>query len=389
MEKFRGVDYYGIEALLAEDERMVRDAIRDWVEAEFLPLVTAHHRAGTFPMEVVPKLGELGVFGATLKGYGCAGLSHVAYGLIMQELERGDSGLRSFASVQSGLVMYPIHRYGSEPQKERWLPALQRGAALGCFGLTEPDHGSDPAGMKTRAIRRGDEYVLNGTKLWITNGSVADVAVVWAKDETGEIGGYLVERGTPGFSTLDIHGKFSMRASITSELSFQDCRIPVANRLPGAAGLKAPLSCLSQARYGIAWGAVGAAMACYDWALQYAQTRVQFGKPIGAFQLVQRKLVWMVTEITKAQLLCLQLGRLKDGPGVRPQQVSMAKMNNVWMALETARMARDILGAAGIVDEHPVIRHLLNLETVVTYEGTHDIHTLIIGRDVTGLDAFA
>jgi glutaryl-CoA dehydrogenase len=307
----------------------------------------------------------------------------------MQELERGDSGLRSFASVQSGLVMYPIYRYGTDAQKERWLPALQQGSAIGCFGLTEPDHGSDPGGMTTRATRQGDQYVLNGTKLWITNGSVADVAVVWAKDESGEIGGFLVERGTPGFGTLEIHGKFSMRASVTSELSFQDCRIPLANRLPGAAGLKGPLACLNQARYGIAWGAIGAAMACYDWALQYAQTRVQFGKPIGAFQLVQRKLVWMVTEITKAQLLCLQLGRLKDGPGVRPQQVSMAKMNNVWMALETARMARDILGAAGIVDEHPVIRHLLNLETVFTYEGTHDIHTLIIGRDVTGLDAFA
>jgi glutaryl-CoA dehydrogenase len=340
-------------------------------------------------MAVVPQLGELGIFGASLTGYGCAGLSNVAYGLIMQELERGDSGLRSFASVQSGLVMYPIHRFGSDAQKDRWLPALQRGAAIGCFGLTEPDHGSDPGGMATRAVRRGDHHVLNGTKLWITNGSVADVAVVWAKDEGGEIGGYLVEHGTPGFGALDIHGKFSMRASITSELSFQDCRIPLENRLPGAKGLKAPLACLSQARYGIAWGAVGAAQACYDWALQYAQTRVQFGKPIAGFQLVQRKLVWMVTEITKAQLLCLQLGRLRDGAGVRPQQVSMAKMNNVWMALETARMARDILGAAGIVDEHPIIRHLLNLETVITYEGTHDVHTLIIGRDLTGLDAFA
>jgi len=389
MEKFRGVDYYGVEALLSDEERMVRDAVRAWVEAEFLPLVTEHHRAGTFPLELAPQLGELGIFGATLKGYGCAGLSNVAYGLIMQELERGDSGLRSFASVQSGLVMYPIHRFGSDGQKDRWLPALQQGAAIGCFGLTEPDHGSDPGGMATRAVRQGDHYVLNGTKLWITNGSVADVAVVWAKDEEGEIAGYLVERGTPGFGALDIHGKFSMRASITSELSFQDCRVPLANRLPGAKGLKAPLACLSQARYGIAWGAVGAAQACYDWTLQYAQTRIQFGKPIAGFQLVQRKLVWMVTEITKAQLLCLQLGRLKDGPGVRPHQVSMAKMNNVWMALETARMARDILGAAGIVDEHPVIRHLLNLETVITYEGTHDVHTLIIGRDLTGLDAFA
>jgi glutaryl-CoA dehydrogenase len=389
MEKFRGVDYYGIETLLTEEERMVRDAVRDWVEAEFLPRVTEHHRAGTFPLELAPALGELGVFGATLKGYGCAGLGHVAYGLIMQELERGDSGLRSFASVQSGLVMYPIHRYGSEAQRERWLPALQAGRALGCFGLTEPDHGSDPGAMATRATRRGDGYVLNGAKLWITNGSVADVAVVWAKGDDGEIGGYLVERGTPGFSTLDIHGKFSMRASITSELAFQDCRIPLDARLPGAGGLKAPLSCLSQARYGIAWGAIGAAMACYDWALQYAQTRIQFGKPIGAFQLVQRKLVWMITEITKAQLLGLQLGRLKEAGTLRPQQVSMAKMNNVWMALETARLARDLMGAAGIVDEHPVIRHLLNLETVITYEGTHDIHTLIVGRDVTGLDAFA
>jgi glutaryl-CoA dehydrogenase len=388
MEKFRGVDYYGCEGLLSEEERMVRDAVRDWVEAEFLPIVAQHHRDGTFPMELVPRLGELGVFGATLKGYGCAGLNHVAYGLIMQELERGDSGLRSFASVQSGLVMYPIHRYGSEAQKDRWLPALQAGSAIGCFGLSEPDHGSDPGSMKTRAHRRGDAYVLNGTKLWITNGSVADVAVVWAKDEAGAIGGYLVERGTPGFSTLDIHGKFSMRASITSELSFQDCRIPLDAKLPEASALKAPLSCLSQARYGIAWGAIGAAMACYDWALQYAQARIQFGKPIASFQLVQRKLVWMLTEITKAQLLCLQLGRLKDAGTVRPQQVSMAKMNNVWMALETARLARDILGAAGIVDEHPIIRHLMNLETVITYEGTHDIHTLIIGRDITGLDAF-
>jgi glutaryl-CoA dehydrogenase len=388
MERFRGVDYFGIEAQLSEEQRMVRDMVREWVESTFLPIVTQHHRDGTFPLELRKDLGGMGVFGATLQGYGCAGLDSVAYGLIMQELERGDSGLRSFASVQSGLVMYPIYSYGSPAQKERWLPRLQSGEALGCFGLTEPDHGSDPGGMKTRAHRDGDGYVLNGTKLWITNGSVADVAVVWAKTDEGEIEGFLVERGTPGFSTLDIHGKFSMRASITSELSFQDCRIPAENRLPGIRGLKGPLSCLSQARYGIAWGAIGAAMACYDWALQYARTRVQFGKPIGAFQLVQQKLVWMVTEITKAQLLCLELGRLKDAGRARPQQISMAKMNNVQMALDTARMARDILGAAGIVDEHPVIRHMLNLETVNTYEGTHDIHVLIIGRDITGLDAF-
>jgi glutaryl-CoA dehydrogenase len=371
MEKFRGVDYYGIENLLSEEERMIRDAVRDWVEAEFLPIVGEHHRAGTFPVSLIPQLGELGVFGATLKGYGCADLNNVAYGLIMEELERGDSGLRSAASVQSGLVMYPIYTYGSDAQKEKWLPAMARGEKVGCFGLTEPDHGSDPGAMKTRARRQGDAYVLNGTKLWITNGSIADVAVVWAKEDDGEI-----------------YGKFSMRASITSELSFQDCRIPLESKFPKVKGLRGPLGCLNQARYGIAWGAVGAAMACYDWALQYAQQRIQFSKPIASFQLVQQKLVWMITEITKAQLLCLQLGRLKDAGQLRPQQVSMAKMNNVQMALDGARLARDILGAAGIVDEHPIIRHMMNLETVNTYEGTHDIHTLIIGRDITGLDAF-
>jgi glutaryl-CoA dehydrogenase len=388
MEKFRGVDYYGIDELLTEEQRMMRDAVRDWVEAKFLPVVSQHHRDGTFPMELAKDLGEMGVFGATLKGYGCASLDNVAYGLIMQELERGDSGLRSFASVQSGLVMYPIHSYGSDAQKDRWLPRLQSGEALGCFGLTEPDHGSDPGSMKTRAVKKGNEYVLNGTKLWITNGSLADVAVVWAKGDDGEIGGYLVEKGTPGYSTIDIHGKFSMRASITSELAFADCRIPLENKLPGVKGLKGPLSCLSQARYGIAWGAIGAAMGCYDWALQYSQQRIQFNKPIGSFQLVQQKLVWMITEITKAQLLCWRLGQLKDAGRARPQQISMAKMNNVQMALDGARLARDILGAAGIVDEHPIIRHMMNLETVNTYEGTHDIHTLIVGRDITGLDAF-
>jgi glutaryl-CoA dehydrogenase len=388
MEKFRGVDYYGFDELLTEEQRMMRDAVRDWVEAKFLPVVSQHHRDGTFPMELAKDLGEMGVFGATLKGYGCAGLDNVAYGLIMQELERGDSGLRSFASVQSGLVMYPIYSYGSDAQKDKWLPRLQSGEALGCFGLTEPDHGSDPGSMRTRAQKKGNEYVLNGTKLWITNGSVSDVAVVWAKGDDGEIGGYLVEKGTPGYSTMDIHGKFSMRASITSELAFADCRIPLENKLPGVKGLKGPLSCLSQARYGIAWGAIGAAMSCYDWSLQYSQQRIQFNKPIGSFQLVQQKLVWMITEITKAQLLCLRLGQLKDAGRVRPQQISMAKMNNVQMALDGARLARDILGAAGIVDEHPIIRHMMNLETVNTYEGTHDIHTLIVGRDITGLDAF-
>ena len=388
MEKFRGVDYFGIEEHLSDEQRMIRDTVRDWVESRFLPIVTEHHRHETFPLELASELGEMGVFGATLKGYGCLGLDNVAYGLIMQELERGDSGLRSFASVQSGLVMYPIYSYGSDAQKDRWLPRLQSGEAIGCFGLTEPDHGSDPGSMKTRAVKKGNDYVLNGTKLWITNGSVAEVAVVWAKGDDGEIGGYLVEKGTPGFGSMDIHGKFSMRASITSELSFQDCRIPLENKLPGVKGIKGPLSCLSQARYGIAWGVIGAAMGCYDWALQYAQQRIQFGKPIGSFQLVQQKLVWMINEITKAQLLCLQLGRLKDAGAVRPQQISLAKMNNVQMALDTARLARDILGAAGIVDEHPIMRHMMNLETVNTYEGTHDIHVLIVGRDVTGLDAF-
>src|SRR2546425_4012739 len=363
---YRGVDYYGIEALLTEEQRMVRDAVRDWVEKEFVPVVAEHHRAGTFPLEVAKPLGEMGVFGATLKGYGCAGLDHVAYGLIMQELERGDSGLRSFASVQSGLVMYPIHAYGSEAQKEKWLPRLQSGESLGCFGLTEPDHGSDPAAMATRAIKKGDEYVLNGTKLWITNGSVAEVAVVWAKGDDGEIGGYLVERGTPGYSTLDIHGKFSMRASITSELAFADCKVPLENKLPGVKGLRGPLGCLSQARYGIAWGAIGSAMACYDWVLRYAQQRVQFGKPIASFQLVQQKLVWMITEITKAQLLCLRLRQVQEQSQARPQQISMAKRSNVQMALDTARMARDILGAAGIVDEHPIIPHKLKLPTADT-----------------------
>src|SRR5881628_1320003 len=381
-------DFFDLARHFTDEERTVQRTVRAFVEQRVLPTIGDHWEEGTFPTDLIPEIAKLGLLGCNLHGYGCAGLSEIGYGLAMQELERGDSGLRSFASVQSGLVMYPIHAYGSEAQKEKWLPRLQSGEALGCFGLTEPDHGSDPGSMKTRALRKGGEYVLNGTKLWITNGSVADVAVVWAKGEDGEIGGYLVERGTPGFSTLDIHGKFSMRASITSELSFADCRIPLDSKLPGVTGLKGPLSCLSQARYGIAWGAIGAAMACYDWALQYAQTRIQFAKPIGSFQLVQQKLVSMITEITKAQLLCLRVGQLKDAGRARPQQVSMAKMNNVQMALDTARMARDILGAAGIVDEHPIMRHMMNLETVNTYEGTHDIHVLIVGRDITGLDAF-
>ena len=381
-------DLMQIDNELTDEERLIRDTVRTFARDRVLPHVEDWFEEGTLPRDVMPELGKLGVLGMHLAGYGCAGAGAIAYGVACRELEACDSGLRSAASVQGSLSMFPIWRYGSEEQKTEWLPRMAAGEAVGCFGLTEPDHGSDPGAMKTRARRQGDGYVLNGTKLWITNGSIADVAVVWAKEDDGEIYGYLVERGMPGFSTLDIHGKFSMRASITSELSFQDCRISLENRFPKVKGLRGPLGCLNQARYGIAWGAVGAAMACYDWALQYAQQRIQFGKPIASFQLVQQKLVWMITEITKAQLLCLQLGRLKDAGQLRPQQVSMAKMNNVQMALDGARLGRDILGAAGIVDEHPIIRHMMNLETVNTYEGTHDIHTLIIGRDITGLDAF-
>ena len=386
MSAFKSVDYYEIEGLLSDEERMARDVARTFTDDQVLPVITEHFRHGTFPVELVRLLGSLGFLGANLQGYGCAGIGNVAYGLVMQELERGDSGLRSFASVQSALVMYPIHTFGSESQRTEWLPRLAAGDAIGCFGLTEPDFGSDPGHMATKAVRVGSEYLLNGTKLWITSGSIADVAVVWAKlDDT--IRGFLVERGRPGFSTRDLHGKFSMRASITSELAFQDCRVPVANLLPKADGLRAPLSCLNQARYGIAWGAIGAATACYQAALDYSRQRIQFEKPIASFQLVQQKLVHMLTEITKAQLLCLQLGRLKDAGRLRHAQVSLAKRNNVAVALDIARAARDILGANGIMDEYPVIRHLLNLESVYTYEGTHDIHTLIVGRDITGISA--
>ena len=387
MQKFRGVDYYEIEELFTEQERMVRDTARAFVDEEVLPVIRAHHRAGAFPTALIPKMGALGFFGANLKGHGCAGVSNVAYGLMMQELERGDSSIRSCASVQGALVMYPIHAFGSEAQKERWIPELASGEVVGCFGLTEPDHGSDPGGMTTKAVGVRDGFLLNGTKMWITNGTLADVAVVWAKLD-GEVCGFLVEKGAPGFRAFEIEGKFSLRASVTSELIFEDCLVPEANLLPQARGLKAALMCLNQARYGIAWGAVGAAMACYDTALAYAKSRIQFGKPIASFQLVQEKLVTMLTEITTAQLLCLRLGRLKDAGRLKTAQVSMAKRNNVARALDIARLARDILGAAGIVDLHPVIRHLLNLETVKTYEGTHDIHTLILGRDITGISAF-
>jgi glutaryl-CoA dehydrogenase len=332
-------------------------------------------------------MAELGLFGAHLQGYGCAGLSAVAYGLICQELEAGDSGLRSMASVQGSLAMYSIWRWGNEEQKRRWLPEMAAGRAIGCFGLTEPDHGSDPGGMETRARRDGAHWVLNGTKRWITNGSIADVATVWAKDDAGDIRGFLVERGTPGFSASDIKGKFSLRASLTSELVLEDVRVPASAMLPDAKGLGGPFSCLNQARYGIVWGAVGAARTCYLTALDYAKARTQFDKPLASFQLVQAKLVHMLNEITKAQLLAWRLGVLKDAGTARPEQVSLAKRNNVGHALEIARLARDVLGASGIVNEYPVIRHMMNLETVNTYEGTWDMHTLIVGRDVTGLDA--
>jgi len=387
LAKFQGVDFYGIEGLLGEEERMARNTARAFVEAEVLPIIDKYNREGTFPGHLVPKVGELGFLGANLSGYGLPGVNNVAYGLIMQELERGDSSLRSFASVQGALVMYPILIFGSEAQKEYWLPRLASGEKIGCFALTEPDYGSDPASMAAKAVRVGDHFVLNGTKMWITNGSIADVAIVWAKLD-GQIRGFLVEKGVPGFKTTEIQGKFSLRASVTSELSFEDCRIPLENLLPKTEGLKSALMCLNQARYGIAWGAVGAAMACYEAALNYAKERVQFGKPIASFQLVQRKLVYMLTEITKAQLLCLHLGRLKDSGKARHTHISLAKMNNVEKALEIARMARDILGAYGIVDDYPVIRHLCNLESVYTYEGTHDIHTLILGREITGISAF-
>jgi glutaryl-CoA dehydrogenase len=389
--KFRGVDFIGFDALLTEEELLVRDTSRKFIEENLIPIIEECNRAGRFPRELVKPMADLGFFGASLKGYGCAGMSNVEYGLVMQEMERGDSGVRSFVSVQSALVMYPIYAFGSDEQKQTWLPALQSGEKLGCFGLTEPDFGSNPGGMRTRARKVGKEYVLNGEKMWITSGSIANVAVIWAKveDEDNKIRGFLVETDRLGFKAEDIHGKWSLRASVTSGLSMQDVHIPESNLLPKSGGLKSPLMCLNQARYGIAWGALGAAMSCYDCALQYSILRKQFhDKPIASHQLVQEKLTWMINEITKAQLLVLQVGRLKDKDKAGAQHISMAKRNNVWMALECARMSRDILGANGVADEYPLMRHMMNLESVKTYEGTHDIHTLIIGQSITGVDAF-
>jgi len=388
MARFNGVDYLHIDTLFNEDELLVRQTARQFVDDRVLPLVRDCYRDARFPKELIPEMGELGFLGANLEGYGCAGMSSVEYGLIMQELERADSGLRSFVSVQGALVMYPIHTYGSEAQKSYWLPKLQSGAAVGCFGLTEPGFGSNPGGMATRATRDGDTWVLNGEKTWITNGSVSDVAVVWARTDDG-IRGFLVETGTPGYSTSELHGKLSMRASVTSSLSFADCRVPESNRLPDARGLKAPLSCLTQARYGIGWGVIGAAMDCYETARQYSLMRKQFDdRPIASHQLVQEKLAWMITEITKAQLLAIQTGRLKDQGRAEPAHISMLKRNNVAIALECARLSRDLLGANGIMDEYPIMRHMCNLETVKTYEGTDHIHALVIGERVTGVPAY-
>ena len=387
MASFTGVDFLRLDELLSDEERLARDTVREFVSNEFLPKIQQHIRQdGSFPMELLPQLGELGLFGANLQGYGCAGMNNVAYGLVMQELERGDSGLRSFASVQGGLAMYAIYAHGSDAQKDRWLPELAAGRAIGSFGLTEPDFGSNAGGMITKAVHHGDTWVLNGTKMWITNGSISDVAVVWARTEEG-IRGFLVEKDRPGFEARDIKGKFSLRASITSELYLQDVELPEENRLPGAEGLGAPLSCLTQARYGIAWGAIGAAMACYEEVVQYTKDRKVQGGVLAGKQLTQEKLVFMLTEITKAQLLALRLGRLKDEGNLHHSMVSLAKRNNVDAALQIARASRDLLGANGIVDDYQAMRHMVNLETVRTYEGTHDIHTLILGKEITGIVA--
>ncbi|MCX5741351.1 MAG: acyl-CoA dehydrogenase family protein [Proteobacteria bacterium] len=384
---YAALDYYAIDELFTHDERLIRDTVREVVTTKVMPGIGKHFTAGTFPHELIPVFGSLGLLGSSLTGYGCAGVTPTAYGLICQELERGDSGIRSFCSVQSSLVMYPIWAFGSEEQKQRYLPEMAAGRVIGCFGITEPDFGSNPSGMLTTATRVPGGYRLNGTKRWITNGSVAQVALVWAKLE-GKVHGFLVPTTTPGFTARDIHGKWSLRASITSELHLEDCVVGEDALLPGVAGMRGPLSCLTQARFGICYGVVGAAMACYDEALSYAKDRVQFSRPIAGYQLVQQKLVDMVSEITKAQLLCLRLGRLKESDRLQAGQISLAKRNNVSIARDIARDARDILGANGVTDDYQCGRHMLNLESVYTYEGTHDIHTLVVGQDVTGLAAF-
>ena len=387
--KLFGPDFYNITELLTEEELMIQRTAYDFVQAEFMPLIHEHYEKGTFPNEIAAKLGELGFMGSSLpEESGGSGVSNVAYGLILHELERGDSGLRSFASVQGALVMYPIHAYGSEEQKSRWLPGLGAGTKIGCFGLTEPNFGSNTGGMATRCKRDGDDWILNGNKMWITNGSLADVSVVWARDDEGIIRGFLLEKGMEGFTSSDIHGKLSLRASITSELSMSDVRVPDSSRLPNIKGLKGPLGCLTQARYGIAWGMIGAAVDCYNTALDYSKERKQFSKPIAGYQLTQAKFAEMITRITEAQLMVYRLGRLKDEGTMNFQQVSMAKRNNCAMARDIAKMAREILGANGVTEDYSPIRHMANIESVFTYEGTHEMHTLILGQDVTGIAAF-
>lgn len=387
---FEGLDVLGIGALLSDEERLTQSEVRRFVETEITPIIAQCFEEARFPVNLIPALAALGVLGANLpEEYGCAGMNNVAYGLVMQELEAGDSGIRSFASVQGALCMYPIFQFGSEDQKRKWLPQMAAGTVIGCFGLTEPNFGSNPSGMLTRAKKVSDGWLLNGSKAWITNGTMAQIAIVWAKsDEDDEIRGFIVERGTKGFTTQETHHKLSLRASDTSQLFFEDCLIPAGNLLPGSGGLKSPLMCLTQARYGIAWGAIGAAMSCFDTALKYSKERVQFGRPLAGFQLTQKKLAEMATEISKAQLLCLHLGRMKDAGTLRPVHVSMGKMNNVAMALECARASRGILGANGITGEYPIMRHMCNLESVYTYEGTHEVHTLVLGQHLTGESAF-
>lgn len=387
MSRFEAIDFYNIDAHLSDEERMVRDVVREWVSDQVIPVIEGHCRAGTFPHDLVPQMAEMGLLGVNLEGYGCAGMSNVAYGLVCQELERGDSGIRSFASVQGSLCMYPIHKHGTEEQREKYLPGMAAGELIGCFGLTEPDFGSNPGGMLTTAVDDGDSYIINGAKMWITNGTIADLAIVWAKLD-GKIRGFIVEKDDGGFTAPEMKGKHSLKASITSELVFQDCRIPKDRILPHVQGLRGPFSCLNNARFGISWGALGAAMACFDSSRQYVGDRIQFDKPLASYQLVQNKLAWMMREITKGQLLALHLGRMKDDGTMIPEHVSLAKMNNVDIALEIARAARDMHGANGILDEYPVMRHMANLESVKTYEGTHDIHNLILGRYITGIQAF-
>ncbi len=386
---FEAPDYYNIDDLLTEEHKLIRDAARAWVKRDVSPIIEEAAQTATFPKSIIPGLAEIGAFGPYIpEQYGGAGLDQISYGLIMQEIERGDSGVRSTASVQSSLVMYPIWKYGNEEQRNKYLPKLASGEWMGSFGLTEPDHGSNPSGMTTNYKDMGDHYLLNGAKLWISNSPFCDVAVVWAKNEEGRIHGIIVERGMEGFTTPETHNKWSLRASATGELIFQDVKVPKENLLPNKSGLGAPLGCLDSARYGIAWGVIGAAMDCYDTALRYSKERVQFGRPIGGFQLQQKKLAEMITEITKAQLLCLRLGQLKNENKATSAQISMAKRNNVDMALKVARDARQMLGGMGITGEYPIMRHMMNLESVVTYEGTHDIHLLITGLDITGINAF-